>query len=126
MRYTTYALMLLIALPQLAGPAAFGQQIAAASMLPDCPSDEPDTLQISWVQPCDEGDWLLDTEAGCRMWDWHPDSSDKAVWSGACSGGKKDGRGVVQWTEHGQPIDRFEGAYRDGKREGFGLSLIHI
>jgi hypothetical protein len=42
------------------------------------------------------------------------------VWSGACPGGKKDGRGVVQWYEHGQAIDRFEGTFRTGKREGFG------
>jgi hypothetical protein len=26
----------------------------------------------------------------------------------------------VQWFEHGRPIDRFEGVYRRGKREGFG------
>ena len=54
------------------------------------------------------------------MWDWHPDPKDRAVWHGACPGGKKDGSGVVQWFEHGQPIDRFEGVYRNGKREGFG------
>jgi hypothetical protein len=27
---------------------------------------------------------------------------------------------VVQWFEHGRPIDRFEGTFRHGKREGFG------
>ena len=54
------------------------------------------------------------------MWDWHPDPQDRAVWSGSCPSGKKDGRGTVQWFEHGQRIDRFEGTYRDGKREGFG------
>jgi hypothetical protein len=27
---------------------------------------------------------------------------------------------VSQWTEHGQPIDRFEGTYRNGRREGIG------
>ena len=27
---------------------------------------------------------------------------------------------MLQWTEHGQPIDRFEGTYRDGRREGPG------
>ena len=26
----------------------------------------------------------------------------------------------MQWVEHGRPIDRFEGVYRRGKREGFG------
>jgi len=120
MRSINYALVLLIATTQLAGTAVSAQQVAAASLQPDCLSEEPDSLQISWTQPCDEGDWLLDTQAGCRMWDWHPDPKDRAGWTGMCPGGKKDGRGVVQWTEHGQAIDRFEGTFRNGKREGFG------
>jgi hypothetical protein len=120
MRFSHYALVLLIAATQLAGAAVFGQQVAATSVQPDCLPDEPDTIQISWTQPCEEGDWLLDTQAGCRMWDWHPDPKDRAMWNGACPAGKKDGRGVVQWYEHGQPIDRFEGTFRKGKREGFG------
>ena len=32
----------------------------------------------------------------------------------------EEGHGVVQWYEHGRPIDRFEGVFRRGKREGFG------
>src|SRR6476619_5155597 len=120
MRFTNYTLVLLIAATQLAGATVFGQQVALAPPPGDCSSEEPDSIQISWTQPCEEGDWLLDTQAGCRMWDWHPDPKDRAVWSGTCRGGKKEGRGVVQWFEHGQPIDRFEGSYRDGKREGFG------
>ena len=94
--------------------------MAVASTRPVCPSEAPDSLQISWTQPCEEGDWLLDTEVGCRMGDWHPDPRDRAIWSGACPGGSKEGQGVVQWSEHGQAIDRFEGTFRNGKREGFG------
>ena len=120
MRFSIYFSALLVAAAQFAGTSVLGQRMALAPGQPDCPWDEPDSLQISWTQPCEEGDWLLDTEAGCRMWDWHPDPKDRAVWSGACPGGKKQGRGVVQWYEHGQPIDRFEGVYRDGKRQGFG------
>ena len=120
MRYSHYVLVLSIAATQVAAASVFGQQTAAASTQVDCLSVEPDSLQISWTQPCEEGDWLLDTKLGCRMWDWHPDPNDRAAWSGACPGGKKDGRGVVQWYEHGQAIDRFEGTYRNNKREGFG------
>jgi MORN repeat len=120
MRVSIYASVLLIAAAHFAGAAAFGQQLAMAPAQKDCPWDAPDSLQISWTQPCEEGDWLLDTQLGCRMWDWHPDTQDRAVWSGACPGGKKDGRGIAQWFEHGQRIDRFEGNYRNGKREGFG------
>jgi hypothetical protein len=112
--------VLLIAATQWTGATVFAQQVALVPAQPDCPSQEPDSLQISWTEPCEQGDWLLDTQAGCRMWDWHPDPKDRAVWSGACPGGKKDGPGAVQWFEHGQAIDRFEGTYRKGKREGFG------
>jgi hypothetical protein len=54
------------------------------------------------------------------MWDWHPAPEDKVVWKGACKGALPDGPGEAQWTEHGRPIDRFIGTYRNGKREGEG------
>ena len=54
------------------------------------------------------------------MWDWHPQPGDKVVWKGSCKGHLPDGPGEAQWTEHGRPIDRFIGSYRNGKREGEG------
>lgn len=110
----------LAAIMMLASATAFGQPVALMTDKPDCPSQEPDSVQISWDTPCDSGNWLYDTELGCRMWDWHPDPHDRAVWNGACPKGLKEGPGVVQWYEHGQAIDRFVGTYRHGKREGFG------
>jgi hypothetical protein len=120
MRVSNYAVMMLVAVAQLMGTSVAGQEIAAASKGPDCPSEAPDSLQISWTKPCFEDDWVLDTEVGCRMADWHPDLKDRAVWSGACPAGSKHGQGIVQWYEHGKAIDRFEGTFRNGKREGFG------
>lgn len=111
------ALFCVIAL--LSGPGA-AQQMAMAPAAPDCPPGEPDSLQISWTAPCDEGNWLLDTAAGCRIWDWHPDPQDQVVWKGACHAGRPDGQGQAQWYEHGQAIDRFAGSYHDGKRQGRG------
>jgi len=103
----------------LTAPAC-AQQLALTPAKPDCPPGEPDSLQISWNVPCDTGTWLFDTETGCRMWDWHPDPDDKVVWKGACQAGLPEGQGQAQWFEHGHPIDRFEGTYRNGKREGQG------
>jgi len=120
MRLSIYASVLLVAATQWIGASAHAQQLALVPAQPDCPSGEPDSLQISWTDTCEQGDWFLDTRSGCRMWDWYPDLKDRAMWSGACPDGKKEGRGVVQWFEHGQPIDRFEGTYRKNKREGFG------
>jgi hypothetical protein len=93
---------------------------AAETRAEPCDVMAPDSLQISWTAPCQDGSWNLDPQAGCRLWDWHPDPEDTATWSGACLSGRKEGRGVVQWYEHGRPIDRFEGVFRRGKREGFG------
>ena len=101
MRISICASILLIAATQWVGATAFAQQMAMMPAQPDCPSQEPDSLQISWTEPCEQGDWLLDTRNGCRMWDWHPDLKDRAMWSGACPAGKKEGRGVEQWSEHG-------------------------
>lgn len=107
-----------LALLLAAGSSVMAQQVAFRGQ-----SDaavEPDSIQISWTTPCDGGGWLFDTETGCRMWDWHPEPGDKAVWTGALRDGRKNGPGVVQWTEHGRKIDRFEGSYRFDRREGFG------
>jgi hypothetical protein len=104
----------------LASGPVLAQHIALAPAKPECPPGEPDSLQISWTQPCDTGTWLLDTETGCRMWDWHPEPEDKVVWRGACHAGLPNGRGEAQWFEHGRPIDHFTGPYRNGKRDGEG------
>lgn len=93
---------------------------AARTRAQPCDQELPDSLAISWTAPCQDGSWFLDPQAGCRLWDWHPDPEDTATWSGACLSGQKEGRGVVQWYEHERPIDRFEGAFRRGKREGVG------
>src|SRR5215475_12575865 len=85
---------------------------ATAAAARDCEVVEPDSLQISWTAPCEDGSWLLDPQAGCRLWDWHPAPEDSATWSGTCPAGRKQGPGTVQWFEHGRPIDRFEGISR--------------
>jgi len=100
--------------------AAMAQGAAGLPAGTDCAGFEPDPIQISWNDPCDEGSWLFEPGVGCRMWDWHPAPSDVATWTGACRNGVRVGYGVVQWTEHERPIDRFEGTFVDGKRQGPG------
>jgi hypothetical protein len=108
-----------IALVVLAAGLA-APDVARAAEPMACRVEAPDPVQISWEQPCQTDGWLLDTELGCRMWDWHPAPEDGAIWSGACRAGVKSGPGVVQWFEHGEPIDRFEGTFVAGRREGYG------
>jgi len=80
----------------------------------------PDSVQISWNTPCDGGSWLFEPGVGCRMWDWHPAPTDSTTWTGACKHGALIGYGVVQWYEHGRPIDRFEGTFVASRRQGPG------
>src|SRR5262249_55978418 len=74
---------------------ALALTVATAEPAKACDVLEPDSLGISWTAPCDEGRWLLDPQSGCRMWDWHPEPDDTSTWTGACPGGRKEGRGVM-------------------------------
>ena len=49
MRSSIYISVLLFALTQLFGATAWAQQLALVPA--DCPSEEPDSVQISWVEP---------------------------------------------------------------------------
>ena len=91
--------------------------VASAS---ECSTGEPDSLHLSWNTPCEDGSWLQDETGQCRMWDWHPNGEDDAIWTGSCRMGAKSAFGTLQWFEHGIPIDRFEGTYQNNKRNGFG------
>src|SRR5262249_33322833 len=51
---------------------ALAPTVANAERAKACDVMEPDSLGISWTDPCDEGRWLVDPQSGCRMWDWHP------------------------------------------------------
>jgi hypothetical protein len=110
----------LLEIMRIEADTGVAQDVALPSVKQDCVPDEPDSVQISWDAPCESGTWLMDTETGCRMWDWHPDPNDTVTWTGACLAGLKEGRGVVQWFERSEHIDRFEGTYRLGRRQGFG------
>ena len=99
---------------------ASAQEILSMPGAADCSPAEPDPVQISWDSPCTSGSWLFEPAVGCRMWDWHPTPSDVVTWTGECRSGTKVGSGVVQWFEHDQPIDRFEGTFVSGRRRGPG------
>jgi hypothetical protein len=102
----------------LAGPACASSSRSPPASQARVPADRARLPADQLDRAVRQGDWLFDTQTGCRMWDWHPEPEDKPVWSGACRAGQPNGPGEAQWTEHGRPIDRFVGTYRDGKREG--------
>jgi hypothetical protein len=65
------ALVLLFATLMTANGMAGAKEPTPLQNGAGCLHDEPDSVQISWEAPCQDGSWLMDTELGCRMWDWH-------------------------------------------------------
>jgi len=105
--------------------ATCAQQAHSGQVETGCFPAFPDSVQISWNTPCDNGLWLFEPGVGCRMWDWHPAPTDTTTWTGNCKHGGLIGNGVVQWYEHGRPIDRFEGTFVAGRRYGPGRYRWH-
>ena len=65
--------------------------------------------------------WIADPRTGCKVWDPAPQPGESVHWSGPCKDGLADGQGTLEWMEHGKPGDRYTGAYKHGKRNGYGV-----
>src|ERR1019366_7901448 len=59
--------------------------------------------------------WIADAQSGCRIWNPRPEPYDGVTWPGACQNALAQGRGVEQWFKNGQPSNRYEGEFLDGK-----------
>jgi len=87
--------------------------VAAAAALPTC-------LLIA-AQSARAGEWVADNNSLCRVWDPNPQIGESAVWSGACTSGRAEGVGTVQWLKGGAPIETDKGEWRDGRQVGKGV-----
>jgi TonB family protein len=66
-------------------------------------------------------DWIADIQTGCRVWNANPQPDESVTWSGPCANQLAQGRGTLQWFRSGLPTSRYEGEFRDGKRNGTGI-----
>lgn len=64
--------------------------------------------------------WITDAKTGCKIWNPAPQAHETIHWSGGCKGGYAEGKGTLQWFESGKPGDRYDGEYKNGKRNGHG------
>jgi hypothetical protein len=71
----------------------------------------------------DTGGWILDTAAGCKVWNPHPQPNETLRWSGACPNGMAQGRGAAQWFRGNLPFETDEGEWREGRQTGFGTQV---
>jgi len=70
-----------------------------------------------------EGEWLTESNSGCRLWLWHAGLEKQVHWSGACVDGKAHGEGTMtlRYAIDGeQHQDIYEGAFENGKMHGCG------
>ncbi|MGH7034964.1 MAG: hypothetical protein ACREFL_14630 [Stellaceae bacterium] len=65
--------------------------------------------------------WMADPTTGCKVWDPAPQAHETVRWTGLCKSGVAEGQGTVQWFESGKAGDRYAGAYRHGRPNGFGV-----
>jgi hypothetical protein len=67
--------------------------------------------------------WIRDGTTGCRVWNLHPRPDETIRWSGACTYGLAQGRGVLQWIVNGELRESDEGEFRGGKGQGWFVTI---
>jgi hypothetical protein len=77
----------------------------------------------AWGQTPKAG-WITDVRTGCRVWDASPNPNETITWSGPCKNGIAQGWGTVQWVQNGEPAERDEGEWHDGKLNGRGTAVF--
>ncbi len=66
--------------------------------------------------------WSVDKQ-GCRLWNSNPQANESISWNGVCPNGLASGEGVAQWYQNGQPTDRYDGEWKDGRENGHGVAV---
>ena len=65
--------------------------------------------------------WVADAKTGCRMWYLKPRPNDTFTWTGVCTRGVAQGKGVLRTYEGGKPEAVYEGEFRDGRLNGHSV-----
>lgn len=66
-------------------------------------------------------EWFNDPETGCAVWGEHSQPIVTVSWSGECVDGKASGKGVMEVFIDNIPFSRYEGDYKEGKVDGYGV-----
>jgi hypothetical protein len=84
------------------------------------PASPPEDLRAAPGRP----GWSVDARSGCWLWNARPRPDEVVRWGGVCGpDGRAGGRGVAEWSSAGK-VARYEGDYRDGKRDGRGVQTL--
>jgi hypothetical protein len=66
--------------------------------------------------PATAGAWVADGKSGCQVWNPNPQLEETVKWSGACSNGRAEGPGIVQWAKGDRAYETDEGEWHDGRQ----------
>jgi hypothetical protein len=67
--------------------------------------------------------WVVDGKTGCKSWDPGADPDEHMTWSGDCTEGMAEGKGVLQFYIGATAGTRYEGEMRNGRADGRGVNL---
>ncbi len=70
--------------------------------------------------------WFTDAKTGCKIWNAYPVSNEQVTWSGKCSQGMAEGKGVMQWVLAGKPskTKKYDGEMHEGRFHGRGILIF--
>ena len=68
--------------------------------------------------------WMGDSRNGCKVWNPQPQPEESVRWSGACVAGFASGPGVTEWLEDGQVTESVEGGRVAGHLQGRGIQTL--
>lgn len=71
-----------------------------------------------------KGDWVTDQKTECKVWDPNPSPNQSLTWSGECSDGKANNKGIAKWYEGDQVVTTIEGVMQDGRCQGECLATV--
>jgi len=71
-------------------------------------------------QTISAGDFVAEPRNGCKVWDPHPFPGETVTWSGQCTNGLAQGDGTVIWSRYGNPVEKDEGRWDQGRQSGRG------
>ncbi len=80
-------------------------------------------VAVAIAGPVVAGEWLVDPESGCRIWNGYPEPGESVRWDGPCVDGYAEGSGTLNWFKNGEPNGSYVGERVDGKAHGYGVNV---
>jgi hypothetical protein len=70
------------------------------------------------------GEWLVEKNQGCMVWNGYPTPGEAAAWEGECDANRRvSGEGTLYWSLNGEPNGQYRGRREDGKANGYGINV---